>query len=205
MPDFFDPEVSPFKYLPKSMRRKFFKLLKATPFLASALMFCLYQGANLHDSGIPSDLARQQHEKVVEAYEEWVEVVGPVCDAMDEYIAHPQDQTQMIQQLLRKMEACESFYERLGTFPEIFSPAVKLPDDVSQSVNETKEKFEAASKRFTTELIRRVDAGEHDADYEGYLSLEDSFQRVVDFSEAQDYCDTEECFWCKCRTYWNMN
>ena len=187
------------------MRTQFFQLIKITPLLCSALLFCLYQGASHHDNGIPTELTPQQTEQCVQYIAELQASYDQVFKTFDLFVDRPDQQTEMLQKLIEDTEQIRKLSDRLVAHPEAYSPSFKLPDDIELWIESRADVFQATTERFVAEITRRADSGEFDADSEGFLGLEKLWVEIYRCDDERDFCDPKKCKWCKLRQYWEMN
>jgi len=91
------------------------KLFRKIGTLLPLVAFGLYLAASQHDNGILYELTPAQQAEAVEALDELASATEHVAEAMEEFSAHPDRESEMIEQLLDVSKAYQEVYARLDT------------------------------------------------------------------------------------------
>jgi len=182
------------------------KYLKKFIALLPVILFGLYLGAAQHDDGILEELTPVQQEQLVQLFEELVLATESVSQAMDEFTNHPEQESEMIERLLDASSEYRAVCLKFDSHPAANSRRSAMPDGTVESYEQKVESLLVpASKRMTTELLRRKESDDFKCDQAGYDRIRELFIAITTDPRAESSCFTQKCFWCYLRNYWKMN
>ena len=181
------------------------KIVKAIPILLSLLMFGMYQGASRHDNGIPLEITSAQQDNATKQLVCWTESLAVCTKAMDDFSAHPNLESEMMEKLTRACQKNKEDYQNLFSNPAAFSPSLELSDADSDAILEAYAELDAATERLTNEITRSREDKDFEIDQSIYSRLATEVEGYHDIVNSAKFCDPRECFWCKCRKHWKMD